>query len=167
MVTALILSSILSGFVATTIMLLFLYLPTLWGGPMYDSLGATGSLITKQVNMRSRIIGAIILFIGGIAGAFLYGAFVIMFTQGTFPAPNYTIGTGPAAINLFFPIFGLVMGLGQGIYISMITTFIVTDFHPVQTYRTAYTLILSYLIGHMVYGVVVMVFQAQLLRLML
>jgi zinc transporter ZupT len=65
-----------------------------------------------------------------------------------------------------YPLLGLVGGLGQGIYVTLISTFIITDFHPVTSYRQAYPLILSFLVGHMVYGVVVM-FQHQLLQLLL
>ena len=166
--TALFMSSVLSGLAATAVMLVFLYLPLLWGGAFYDSLGAAGALVTKQVDARSRLLGTLMLFAGGVLVAFFYGWFVLMFTNGPFPAPQYVVFPySVAPVNLFYPLFGLVMGLGQGIFLSLITTFIVTDFHPVSSYRNAFTLILSYLIGHMVYGVVVMFFQAQFLGLLL
>jgi len=166
--TALFMSSILSGLVATAVMLVFLYLPLLWGGVFYDSLGAAGALVTKKVDGRSRLLGTLFLFIGGVLFAFFYGWFVLMFTNGPFPAPEYVVFPySTAPVNLFYPLFGLVMGLGQGIFLSLITTFIVTDFRPLEGYRNAVALILSYLIGHMVYGVVVMFFQAQLLQLLL
>ena len=165
---ALFMSSILSGLAATTIMLVFLYLPLLWGGVFYDSLGAAGALVYGKVDGRSRLLGTLFLFIGGILFAFFYGWFVLLLTLGTFPAPEYVLfPTSTAPVNLFFPLFGLVMGLGQGIYLSLITTFIVTDFHPIPSYRNTFALILSYLIGHMVYGVTVMFFQAQVLGLLL
>ena len=168
MSAALFWSSILSGLIATAIMIGFLYLPKVWGGAFYDSLGAAGSLVTRRVDARSRALGTGFLFIGGVTFAFFYGWFILMFMNGTFETPNYLVLADTAAeLNLFYPLFGLVMGLGQGVFISMITTFIVTDFHPLPSYRDAYTLILSYVMGHMVYGVVVMVVQATLLRLWL
>lgn len=163
MVGALFVSSIVAGLVATAVMVVFLYLPRLWGGVFYDSLGAAGALVFKQVDGRSRLLGAAFLFTGGILFAFFYGWFILMFMNGTFETPNYIVG----GLNLFYPFFGLVMGLGQGIYLSMLTTFIVTDFHPIPSYRNALALILSYLIGHMVYGVVVMAVQTILLGIML
>lgn len=168
MVLALILSSILSGLIATAVMILFLYLPLSWGGIYYDTLGATGAVFLKRVDGQARLLGGAILMIGGVLFAFFYGAFVLMFTYGSFAAPNYAIlPNWPVQFNLFYPLLGLVGGLGQGVYVTMISTFIITDFHPVSSYRQAYPLILSFLIGHMVYGVVVMFFQHQLLQLLL
>ena len=167
MVFALFLSSILSGLVATAIMILFLYLPLGWGGVYYDTLGAIGAVFFKKVDARSRLLGALLLMLGGILFAFFYGAFTLMFMYGSFAAPNYTILESPTNINLFYPLLGIVGGLAQGMYITLITTFIITDFHPVESYRQAYPLILSFLIGHTVYGAVVMFFQQQLLQLLL
>jgi hypothetical protein len=168
MILALILSSVLSGLIATAVMILFLYLPLSWGGIYYDTLGSLGAIFLKRVDGQSRLLGAAILMIGGILFAFFYGAFALMFKYGSFAAPNYTIFPGwPVELNLFYPLLGLVGGLGQGIYVTLITTFIITDFHPVASYRQAYPLILSFIIGHMVYGVVVMFFQHQLLQLLL
>jgi hypothetical protein len=167
MVFALFLSSILSGLVATAVMVLFLYLPLSWGGVYYDTLGAIGSVFLKRVDAKSRLLGAILLMVGGVLFAFFYGAFTLMFMYGSFAAPNYSILESPTNVNLFYPLLGIVGGLAQGMYITLITTFIITDFHPVESYRQAYPLILSFLMGHMVYGAVVMFFQQQLLQLLL
>jgi hypothetical protein len=168
MVLALVLSSILSGLVATTVMIMFLYLPLSWGGVYYDTLGAIGATFLKRVDGQSRLLGVFWLFVGGVLFAFFYGAFVLMFMYGNFAAPTYTIFPGwPVEFNLFYPLLGLVGGLAQGIYLTLITTFIITDFHPVASYRQTYPLVLSFLVGHMVYGVVVMFFQHQLLQLLL
>jgi hypothetical protein len=166
MVWALFLSSILSGLVATAVMIFFLYLPLSWGGVYYDTLGAIGAVFLKRVDAQARLLGAAILMLGGIGFAFFYGAFALMFMYGSFSPPNYSILQSPN-VNLFYPLLGLVGGFGQGMYVTLITTFIMTDFHPVQSYRQAYPLILSFLIGHAVYGVVVMFFQQQLLQLLL
>ena len=161
------LSSVASGLIGTTVMLIFLYLPTFWNGLYYDTLGGLGGIFTQKIDRRAQLIGAILLFTGGILFAFFYGFFVLMLTQGAFSAPDYTIFRRSAApINLFFPLAGLVGGMGHGIFVSLITSFIVTDFHPIPEYRDAFTLILSFVIGHTVYGVTVMFFQAQFLQLL-
>lgn len=148
-------------------MIFFLYLPLSWGGVYYDTLGAVGAIFLKRVDGRSRLTGAGLLMLGGIAFAFFYGWFALMFMRGGFIVPDYTIVTSPVTINLFYPLLGLVGGFGQGMFVTLITTFIITDFHPVESYRQAFPLILSFLIGHTVYGVVVMFFQHQLLQLLL
>ncbi len=168
MTLALFLSSILSGLIATAVMILFLYLPLSWGGMYYDTLGAIGAIFFKRIDGQSRLIGAVLLMLGGVLFAFFYGAFTLMFMYGNFAAPTYTIFPGwPVQLNLFYPLLGLVGGLGQGIYIALISTFIITDFHPVESYRQAFPLVLSFLVGHTVYGVIVMFFQHQLLQLLL
>jgi hypothetical protein len=91
-----------------------------------------------------------------------------MFLVGPFPAPNYVIFPSmPTEINLFFLLLGLVVGIGQGIYVSMIGAFAISDFHPREDYRDLFPLTLPFLIGHTVYGVVVMFFQHQFLQLLL
>ena len=170
MVTSLFLSSVLTGLLATAVMLVFLYLPILWNGVYYDTLGAIGSLWTREANDRSRLLGAIVLFAGGILFAAFYGAFVLMFMieSGGFRGVPYIIfPNAPTTIDLFFPFLGLVGGFGQGIFMSLITSFIITDFHPVEKFRDPFPLILSFLIGHTVFGVTVMFFQHQLLQLLL
>lgn len=170
MFTSLLLSSVLTGLLATAVMVVFLYLPLLWNGMYYDTLGAIGSIWTRQVTERARLIGALFLFAGGIVFALFYGAFALMFMQGVgaFQAVSYPVLPGlPTRVDLFFPFLGLVGGFGQGIFMSLITSFIVTDFHPLERFRDPAPLILSFLIGHTVFGVVVMFFQHQVLQLLL
>lgn len=170
MFTSLLLSSVLTGLLATAVMVVFLYLPLLWNGTYYDTLAAIGSIWTRQANDRSRVIGAMILFAGGIVFAMFYGAFAMMFLQGVgaFQGVSYVIFPSlPTEVDLFFPLLGLVGGFGQGIFMSLITSFIVSDFHPLEQFRDPVPLIMSFLIGHTVFGVVVMFFQHQLLQLLL
>ncbi len=164
---ALFFSSILSGLVATAVMLVFLYLPLLWRGVYYDTLGAIGSIFEKQVDTRTRLIGAIVLFIGGVLVAFIYGWVALMFQNGTFGAPKYLIATSPVEVDLFFPLLGLVGGFGQGMFMALIAGTIISDFHPLEQYKNLVPLLLSFFIGHAVYGVVVMFFLSQLLQLLL
>jgi len=168
--TSLLLSSVLTGLLATAVMVVFLYLPLLWNGTYYDTLAAIGSIWTREANDRSRVLGGLVLFAGGVAFALFYGAFVLMFLQGVgaFRGPQYIVfPNAPTTIDLFFPFLGLVGGFGQGIFVSLITTFVITDFHPLERFRDPAPLILSFLVGHTVFGVVVMFFQHQLLQLLL
>ena len=99
-----------------------------------------------------------------------YGSFALMFMigAGAYEAPAYRIlPSVTTSIDLFYPFIGLVGGFGQGIYMSLITSFIVTDFHPLPQFREVYPLVASFLVGHMVFGTVVMFFQHQLLQLMI
>lgn len=158
------LASTVSGLVATGVMIGFLYLPIVWRGLYYDTLGALGGALLDRVNTGSRVLGAVLLLLGGVFFALFYGWYALMFISGPFPAPPYLLFAGtPAQINLFFPLFGLVAGFCHGIFISLITTFVVTDHHPVESYRQVYPLVLSFIIGHTVYGAVVMTLQSQLL----
>lgn len=166
----LLLTSVVTGLLGTAIMVLFLYLPLLWGGLYYDTLGAIGSIWTRVADMRARLIGALILFAGGIVFAMLYGAVALLFMTetGAFEAVGYRIlPSAPAQIDLFYPLIGLVGGAGQGIYMSLIASFVITDFHPLPDFRDPFPLIVSFLIGHMVFGTVVTFFQHQLLQLMI
>lgn len=159
-------SSLISGLIATGVMIGFLYLPVFWRGVHYDTLGALGSIFWLRVDARSRTLGAILLLVGGVLFAFFYGWYTLMFLGGPFPAPPYLVFPGaPLEINLFYPLFGLVAGFCHGIFITLILTFVVTDHHPLESYRQAYPLILSFIIGHTVYGMTVMFFQSQFLQL--
>jgi hypothetical protein len=160
------LSSVASGLIATGAMIIFLYLPVLWGGLYYDTLGALGSIFQARVDARARMVGVLLLLLGGVVFAFFYGWYTLMFLGGPFPAPAYVISNAPVEINLFYPLFGLVAGFCHGIFITLITTFIVTDHHPVESYREVYPLILSFMVGHTVYGMTVMFFQSQFLQLL-
>lgn len=166
MTTALLFSSIAAGLIATAVMMVFLYLPLLWGGAYYDTLGSIGAIYLRRVSDRGRLLGAISLFAGGVLFAVFYGAFVLMFLVGPFPPPDYTVALGPAEVNLFFPLLGLVGGFGQGLFVTLITSFWITDHHPLPEYRDTFTLILSFIVGHTVYGVVVMFFHSQFLALL-
>jgi hypothetical protein len=88
-----------------------------------------------------------------------------MFVTGTFEGPDYQVLRDfPTRIDLFYPILGLVGGFGHGMFAALIATFIVTDFHPIEEMRDPFGLVRSFLIGHTVFGVVVMFFQHQLLQ---
>jgi hypothetical protein len=153
-------SSVVSGVVATAVMMVFLYLPRTWGGLHYDTFGAIGSLVLRRVDREARFLGAALLMVGGVLFAFFYGWFALMFLNGTFDAPRYPV----FGFDGFFAILGLVAGFGQGMYVTLISTFIITDHHPVPGYRDAVPLIASFFVGHTVYGLIVMSLQSVLLR---
>ena len=166
MILELTLTSIVTGLLGTVLMVAVLHTPLVWGGEVYDTLGALGAVFTRRIDARSRMIGALFLAAGGIAFAVAYGWVALMFVNGTFEGPDYQVLRDfPTRIDLFFPILGLVGGFGHGMFAALIATFIVTDFHPIEEMRDPFGLVRSFLIGHTVFGVVVMFFQHQLLQL--
>jgi hypothetical protein len=165
MILELTLTSVLTGLLGTALMVAVLNVPLIWGGQVYDTLGALGAVFTKRVDARSRVVGALFLAAGGIAFAAAYGWIALMFVTGTFQGADYQIFRDfPTRIDLFYPILGLVGGFGHGMFAALITTFVVTDFHPIEEMRDPFGLVRSFLIGHTVFGVVVMFFQQQLLQ---
>lgn len=166
MILELVLTSVLTGLLGTAVMVAFLQLPVIWGGKVYDTLGALGALFTRRVDDRSRVIGALFLSAGGVGFSVAYGWVALMFLTGTFQGPEYVILRDfPTTVDLFYPILGLVGGFGHGVFAALITTFVVTDFHPIEEMRDPFGLVRSFLVGHSVYGVIVMFFQHQLLQL--
>jgi hypothetical protein len=165
MILALTLTSVLTGLLGTALMVAILQLPLLWGGKPYDTLGALGAIFTRTVDARSRTLGAVFLAAGGIAFAAVYGWVALMFLTGTFQGADYRVLPDfPTQIDLFYPLLGLVGGFGHGMFAALITTFVVTDFHPIEEMRDPFGLVRSFLVGHTVFGVVVMFFQQQLLQ---
>ena len=164
----LLLSSVAAGLIATLVMVVFLYLPILWNGDYYDVLGAIGSTLTKEVNGRSRFLGGIIYFLGGILMALLYGWLVLsLFQVDADTLPRLIIlPSFPVEINLLYPLLGLAIGLGHGVFIGLLTT-IMVEHHPIPRFRTRYILIISQLISHVAFGAAVMFFQSQFLQLLL
>jgi hypothetical protein len=166
MILELTLTSVLTGLLGTALMVAVLHTPLVWGGKVYDTLGALGAVFTRRVDAPSRAIGGMLLAAGGIAFAFAYGWVALMFVTGTFEGANYQVLRDfPTRIDLFYPILGLVGGFGHGMFAALIATFIVTDFHPIEEMRDPFGLVRSFLIGHTAFGVVVMFFQHQLLQL--
>ena len=165
MILALTLTSVLTGLLGTALMVAILQLPLIWGGKPYDTLGALGAIFTKSVDARSRALGAVFLTGGGVAFAAVYGWVALMFLTGTFEGADYRVLPDfPTQIDLFFPLLGLVGGFGHGMFMALIATFVVTDFHPIEEMRDPFGLVRSFLVGHTAFGLVVMFFQHQLLQ---
>src|SRR5699024_17148 len=79
---ALVLSSLVAGLIATTVMLGFLYLPLLWRGVHYDTLASLGGIVTGRSDERSKVIGALLLYLGGLLFALFYGLALVVLTRG-------------------------------------------------------------------------------------
>lgn len=169
MFLALLLSSVAAGLIATSIMLFFLYLPRLWDGQVYDVLGAFGSAITGREDSRSTFIGSLLYYAGGIAFALLYGWLVLTLMDAPSGAgvPQVIVLSSPVVINLVYPMMGLMVGLGHGGLVALLVTIVVIEHHPLQRFRDRYTLVVSQIIGHLVFGATVMFFQHQFLQLLL
>ena len=167
MILPLTLSSVLTGTLGTAVMVAALNLPQLWGRQTYDTLGTLGSLFTRRLDAQSRVIGAILLTFGGVVFATFYGWIALMFYTGTFAAPEYLIFRDfPTTVDLFYPLVGLVGGFSQGMFAALILAFVVVDFHPIESQRSPFDLVQSFLVGNTVFGMVVMFFQHQLLQLL-
>ena len=168
-VIALIFSSVAAGLIATFVMVLFQYLPLLWSGNYFDILGALGSWRTKVLDARSRLIGALLYFAGGMVFALLYGILVLGIRANSASLyGNYvvTIPGLPVEVNLVYPLLGIAMGLGHGVIVALVMTVLVSS-HPIEYFHTRFILVISQLIGHVVFGMVVMFFQSQFLQLLL
>jgi hypothetical protein len=106
----------------------------------------------------------------GILFAIFYG-WIALFLLRTDPSLNFPRWTvfpnAPTDINLLFPAFGLLIGLGHGVIASLVLTVLVIEYHPLERFHTRYILVLSQLISHVVFGITVMFFQSQFLQLLL
>ena len=165
---ALLLSSVASGLIATSVMVFFLYLPLVWRGNYYDVFGAIGSLITKRSDARSRFLGGLIYYLGGLLFSLFYGWVVLAFMRLQNPVPQLEVMSGlPVEVNLFYPLLGVAIGLGHGILAAFFAVIFFIEHHPLEEYRRRFILVISQLISHIVFGVVVMFFQHQFLQLLL
>jgi hypothetical protein len=158
------LASLASGLMAVTLTLLFSYMPSFWRGSYYDILTSLGAALFKSTGRGSRLTVILFLFASGIVVAFFYAWLTSMFLQGIFPTPSAPLEAGRlGTFNLFYPLVGAVIGLGQGVLVSLLTTFFVTSRNVLESHRESVPLVASYLFGNTVYGAVVMTCHALLL----
>jgi hypothetical protein len=168
MTTALFLSALTSGLVAVTLTLLLIYLPVFWHGCYYDILTSLGGALFRRVTQGSRLGSALVLFVTGILAALFYAWFTLQFLEGIFPTPSASLEAGSfGSFNLFYPLVGAILGLGQGVLVSLLTTFFVTKTHPLESYREGVPLVQTYLLGNTIYGAVVMLCHSLVLPLLL
>ena len=167
MVIPLLLSTLASGIIATSIMLFFLYQPQLWGGSYYDVRAALGSAFTGRDDDRSRFLGILIYYLGGLVFAFFYGWIVLAFMTGDFLLPDLRLYRGlPVEINLFYPLLGVMLGFIHGLLVGFLLTIVIVEHHPITAYRTRVVLIPANLLGHIAFGATVTFFHHQFLQLL-
>lgn len=166
MLVPLILSSVASGLIATGVMVLFLYLPHLWGGDVFDVFGAIGSAITRRLSARAVVLGSLVFVVFGIVFAVLYGWLALALLNDMYPVP-LSAGGGllPFPVDLAYLGAGLAVGLAHGVIVALFVTIVIIEHHPLPHFHTRYILIVSQLVGHVIFGVVVMFFQTQFLQL--
>ncbi len=172
MVVPLLLSSLAAGLIATTIMVFFLYLPQLWRGAHFDVLNALGSAITRKVDGRSLLIGALIYFGGGLIFSVLYGLLaLVLIGAGLNDASNVpelsVLAALPVNVDLIYPLLGLMLGLAHGGIVALLVTIVVIEHHPLERFRGGIVVALSQIISHLVFGATVMFFHSQFLQLLL
>lgn len=170
MLVAVLLSSFAAGLIATAVMVFTLYLPRAWGGETYDVFGALGSALSGKVDSRSAYLGAVLYFAGGIVFATFYGWIAAQLVGATngIAAPQLPLDLGlPTDVNVFFPFLGGILGVAHGGIVALFATILIIEHHPIEAFRTRYTLIISQIFSHLVYGAVVMFFHHQFLQLLL
>ncbi len=137
---ALILSSLLAGFLGAAAMDFFLLLASKDTHPHVDMTEALGSLITGKLE-GANVIGRFIHLASGAAFGLAYGLIMVAAQATTLP---YSI------------FLGLGLGLFHGIFTSYCLMFVVAERHPIEKYRNAtFQTGALHLIGHIVYGGVV------------
>jgi hypothetical protein len=161
------LSSLVSGLVAITVTLLFTYMPSFWRGSYYDILTGLGGGLFKHTRQGSRLTVILLLFLLGMLAALFYAWLTLMFLEGIFPTPSANLEPGRfGSFSFFYPVVGAVIGLGQGVLVSLLTTFFITNRNVLEPYRESTPLVMSFLSGNTVYGAVVMTCHALLLPLL-
>lgn len=155
----LLVSSLIAGIVGTTVMLPLFYLPRLWGRRGYDVLGALGSAMSGELNVRSRVAGVLAFYAGGVIFALLYGLLaytLILFGVEDGGVANEEPWALPLDATIAFPILGLVMGLAHGGVVALLLTIVVVEHHPLARYRRGMEMAFPALLTHPVFGLVVM-----------
>lgn len=128
---------ILSGIVATFIMVLFLELVTRTKLANADMVRAIGSILTRDYD-KSLIPGLIIQFGFGIIFSFVYFGVMSYFSS---------------AININGILMGSLMGFFHGIVVGFVGVITVAIHHPITKFKQAgFTVAVAHLFGHVVYG---------------
>lgn len=162
MVLELLLSSLIAGPLATLVMVVFQYLPMIWGGGHYHVIGALGTAITGEPGRRSSLLGIGIYFGVGVVFALLYGLIVVGLISIDRELPPMTLLGGD--VHLFDVLVGLALGLGHGLLVAILLAIVVVEHHPIEEYRSNFYVIPSAVIGHIAFGGAVMFFHSLILR---
>ena len=128
---------ILSGVIATFIMVLFLELVTRTKLANADMVRAIGSILTRDYD-KALIPGLIIQFGFGIIFSFVYFGVISYFSS---------------AININGILMGGLMGFFHGIVVGFVGVITVAIHHPITKFKQAgFTVAVAHLFGHVVYG---------------
>ena len=157
MVLTYVISSVVAGIVASLAMLASLNLSKIWGIKTYDVTLMLGSFFTKKLDSRSRSLGFAIFMLIGIMFSFLYGLIVLLFVTGrfggSFGLPHYFWLPG---VNFFLLYLGFLGGFGHGTFMALIGGVLFYELHPLPDFKDTMSYIVSALIGHAIFGLVVM-----------
>src|SRR5690606_38625826 len=98
--------------------------------------------------------------------ALIYG-WTFLMLRGALEPPDYTnLPALPVREYLSIPLLGIVMGLAHSVFVLLVTDFVIADYHPVHEQREPFPVLVSFVLGHVAYGVVVMFFHSQFLPLL-
>lgn len=168
MIQTLLWATVATDFIATSILLLVLYLPLVWHGKIYDVLGALGSTLTRKLDNRARLLGALIYFGLHLLVTFLYGLVVASLMRAEYSIPGIIVNPGGfPEIDLFYPLLGLAIGFGHGILVGFILTIVVAENHPFMATRSRFGVVISQAVAHVFYGAAAMFSLHQFLQLSL
>ena len=135
-----IITIMLSGVLATTVMCIFLEMVTRAKLANADMVRAVGSVFTGSYE-NSLKPGLVIQFGSGIIFSFIYFGTLSYFS------------TGPAAVGA---VMGAVIGLFHGMVVGLGIVVAVAEHHPVARFREAgFMVAASHVFGHMIYGLII------------
>lgn len=131
---------VLAGLLGTSSMTLFMWFITDFGLANSDMVRAIGSLYTKSVD-DAFTPGLVIQYCFGLAFAFVYAAFVGLFS----PETLFT-----------YIVLTTMFSLLHGLVVSFSLVVIVAQYHPLERFRDAGSEVaVGHLVGHFVYGLTV------------
>lgn len=160
-------SSFAAGLIASVVMLAVLYLPRAWNGPHYDVARALGSALTGREDARASFLGTVLVALGGIVFAFLYGLVIRTLMTNAASVPSLALDAPlPVVLDAVYPIAGVVLGFAHGGIVALLLTIVVTEHHPLPHYRDSFALVPWVLLGHLVFGATVAFFHHQFLQLL-
>lgn len=170
MLGILLISSLATSVIGSAVMLVMLYLPRAWSAEVYSVLGALGSAVTGTLDNRSRQLGFLLFYLGGLVFAIIYGliALFLLTVGGEEGIMQADRRWGlPIPIDVVFPMLGVAIGLAHGGIVALLFTIVAVEHHPLEHYQNNFSLVLPILLGHPVFGAVVMISHYHLMRAML
>ncbi|MCI0454478.1 MAG: hypothetical protein L0Y68_05735 [Candidatus Dadabacteria bacterium] len=131
---------ILSGILGTSGMSLVMWLITRSGLANADMVRAVGSIYTRSYN-NALLPGVIMHFTAGIIFAFLYVAFLSIFSL--------------SSVGSYIGI-GAMIGVFHGLVVSFLLVVLVAEHHPLEQFQKAGSEVaVAHMVGHIIYGLIV------------